>query len=289
MKQFADLHIHSTWSDGIHTPAELVVMAAACGLRAIAIADHDSVEGIDEALAAGVEAGVEVIPAVELSVEFRRFHDVHLLGYFIDHRDAGLREKLAAFRTKRDERGDAIIDRINRRLSRQGKLPISTADIPAVSGGALGRPHIARLLVARGLARDIQDAFENYLIPCNVPKQYFPMVDALAEIRKAGGISVLAHPPSISRDRGVLRDLLKELAGMGLDGLEVFSNMCFDDEMIFLEDLARSLDLVITGGSDFHGFEGDVAIGAGRGGLAIAYNVVSAMKNCRDRRFSPTS
>jgi predicted metal-dependent phosphoesterase TrpH len=287
MKQYADLHLHSIWSDGIHSPADLVAMAAARGLRAIAVADHDSVDGIDEALEAGARLAVEVVPAVELSVEHRRFRDVHLLGYFIDHRDAGLGTKLAEFRKKRDERGHAIIDRINRRLARQGRGSIPHDEVQALAGGALGRPHIAQALVARGFAHNIQHAFEAYLIPCDVPKQYFPMEEALAEIKRVKGIAVLAHPQSITRDRGAMRDIVGELAGMGLDGLEAFNNMCFDDDMIFLEELAASQNLVITGGSDFHGFEDDVEIGTGRGGLAVAWRLLEAMKRRRDEKYAP--
>ena len=125
MERYVDLHLHSIHSDGVRTPAELVEMAAKNGLRAIALADHDSVAGIDEALAAGERHGVEVIPAIELSVEFRRYHDIHLLGYFIDYRDEAFREKLVRFRARRDERGRAIIDRINARLSHEGREPIS--------------------------------------------------------------------------------------------------------------------------------------------------------------------
>jgi predicted metal-dependent phosphoesterase TrpH len=287
MKQYADLHLHSTWSDGVHSPADLVAMAATRGLRAIAVSDHDSVDGVDEALEAGARLDVEVVSAVELSVQYRRFRDVHLLGYFIDHRDTGLRAKLAEFRKRRDERGRAIIDRINKRLARQGKESISHDEIQVLAGGALGRPHIAQALLARGYATTVQHAFEAYLIPCDVPKQYFPMGEALAEIRRLNGIAVLAHPQSITRDRSAIRNIVGELAGMGLDGLEAFNNMCYDDDMIFLEDLAAALNLVITGGSDFHGFEDDVEIGTGRGGLAVAYRLVDAMKRQRDEKYAP--
>lgn len=289
MNQQADLHLHSIWSDGVHSPADLVTMAAAKGLRAIAVSDHDSVDGIDEALEAGTRLGVEVVPAVELSVEYGRFRDVHLLGYFIDHRDAVLRAKLSEFRTRRDERGHAIVDRINRRLTRQGKEGLSYDEVRAMTEGALGRPHIAQALVTRGYARTVQQAFENYLIPCDVPKKYFPMAEALAEIGRMKGIAVLAHPQSITRDRGLLREMLRELAGMGLDGVEALNNMCYDDDTSFLKELAASLHLVVTGGSDFHGFENDIEIGTGRGGLAVAYGLVEAMKRCRDEKRPPFS
>ena len=286
-ERYVDLHVHSVHSDGVRTPAELVGMAANNGLRAIALADHDSVAGIDEALAAGERHGVEVIPAIELSVEFRGYHDIHLLGYFIDYRDAAFQEKLARFRARRDERGHAIIDRINARLSREGRAAIPYQEVLALAKGALGRPHIAQVMVTRGLARDVQEAFDRYVVPCNVPKLYFPMAEALAEIRRIDGVSVLAHPLTISDDRRVLKGLLTELAAIGLEGIEVFNNMCYNDDMIFLESLARSLGLLKTGGSDFHGFENDIEIGSGRGGLAVAYQWVEAMKKLlaeRDER-----
>ena len=278
MERYVDLHLHSLYSDGVRTPAELVEMAAKNGLRAIALADHDSVAGIDEALTAGKRHGVEVIPAIELSVEFKGHHDIHLLGYFIDYRDEAFREKLVRFRARRDERGRAIIDRINDRLSHEGRETISYQEVLALAKGALGRPHIAQVMVTRGLARDVQDAFERYVVPCNVPKLYFPMAEALAEVRRINGVAVLAHPTTISPNRTVLKGLLSELAVIGLEGIEVFNNLCYNDDMIFLESLARSLGFLKTGGSDYHGFEDDIEIGSGRGGLAVAYHWVEAMK-----------
>ncbi|RII25222.1 MAG: phosphatase [Geobacter sp.] len=272
------MHLHSVHSDGVHTPTALVAMAVQKGLRAIAIADHDSVDGIDEALAAADGFDLEVISAVELSVEYQRFQDIHLLGFCIDHRDPAFREKLAEFRKRRDDRGRAIVTRINNRLARQGRRSIDYEEIARSAAGALGRPHIAMALIARGYAHDMQDAFVQYLIPCNVPKRYFPMAEALAEIHRIGGIAVLAHPPTITPDRMRLGGLVRELASMGLDGLEVFSNSCFEDTIIFLESLADELGLIMTGGSDFHGFEDDVEMGSGRGGLAVAYRLVTGLK-----------
>lgn len=284
MARYTDLHVHSVHSDGVHTPAALVAMAAEKGLQAIALADHDSVAGIDEALAAGARLGVEVIPAIELSVEFRGHHDVHLLGYFIDHLDAAFQEKLALFRARRDERGRAIITRINARLNQEGKGEISYEEVQALAAGALGRPHIAQVLIARGFARNVQDAFDRYVVPCNVPKRYFPMAEALAEIRRLHGVSVLAHPLTVTDNRVALKGVVTELATMGLDGIEVFNNMCYKDDMIFLESLAFRLGLVKTGGSDFHGIEDDVEMGSGRGALAVAYHWVEELKLRRAQR-----
>lgn len=278
MERYMDLHVHTCYSDGVHSPSEVVAMAAAKGLKAIAIADHDSVSGVDEAIAAGRRLGVEVVPAVELSIGFRNFHDVHLLGYFIDHRDAAFRAGLDEFSRVRDLRGKAIVDKINAKLANERNRAISYDEISNGVMGTLSRLHIARALVAGGMAKHVQDAFVRYLHPCDVPKRHFPVEEALAEIRRLKGVSVLAHPQSITTDRRILASLIGDMKRMGLDGVEVFNNLCYKDDMIFLECLCRDLDLAMTGGSDFHGNEDDVEIGSGRGGLAVAYRLLDRLK-----------
>jgi predicted metal-dependent phosphoesterase TrpH len=286
MERYMDLHIHTLHSDGIRSPTEIVEMASEKGLKAIAIADHDSVSGVGEALAAGKRLGIEVVPAVELSIEYKDFHDVHLLGYFIDYRDREFSSMLQKFRQTRDTRGKAIVEKINAKLSVERKIHISLDEVIDMAQGSLSRLHIARLLVDRGIARHVQDAFTRYLQPCDVPKRYFAMRDALDEIRRLKGVSVLAHPSSISDDRRILASLIRELAGMGLDGLEVFNNLCYKDDMIFFEELCRELGLVMTGGSDYHGYEDDVDIGIGRGGLAVAYHLLNPLKHISRLRGS---
>ncbi|WP_243373342.1 PHP domain-containing protein [Geotalea sp. SG265] len=273
-----DLHMHSTYSDGVYKPAELIAMAAAKGLKTIALADHDTVDGIDEALEAGRRHHVEVIPAVELSVQFETYKDVHLLGYLIDHRDSAFLRKLAEFRTIRDRRGQAIIANINQKLGQENKEIISYDEAMNLADGAFGRPHIARVLVNRGYARDMQDAFERYLIPCDEPKRYFPMDEALAEIDRLGGIAVLAHPTSVSEERKTLAAVIGKLAEMGLRGVEAHNNMCNADESAFLVRLAENLGLAVTGGSDFHGIEPGIEMGTGRGQLAIPHTLATALK-----------
>ncbi|MFZ3209258.1 MAG: PHP domain-containing protein [Geobacteraceae bacterium] len=286
--QYVDLHLHSIHSDGMCTPTELVMMAEAKELRAIALADHDSVDGIDEALAAGAKHGLEVIPALELSVAFRKQSDVHLLGYYIDHHDATLLAKLENFRGWRDERVKSIVDRINIRLQGRGKGEVSYEEVLASAKGAVGRPHIGRVLIAKGVASTMEDAFARFLGPCNEPKRYFPMHEALAEIKRVGGVSVLAHPSSITNNRKELHSLIRELADMGLGGVEVFNNRCCDDGTRFLETIATELGLTMTGGSDFHSFENDIEMGTGRGGLAVSYRCVEALReqHLRENRAS---
>ncbi|MEA5112714.1 MAG: PHP domain-containing protein [Geobacteraceae bacterium] len=287
MRQFMDLHIHTLHSDGVHTPSKIVAMAAEKGLKAVAITDHDSVSGVTEALEAGSGLGVEVVPAVELSIGYRNYQDVHLLGYFINHRDPSFSSKLREFRRAREVRAKAIVEKINAKLASERKGLITYDEVIDVSGEAMSRLHIARVLVDRGIARHVQDAFNRYLQPCDVPKQYFPLEEALGEIRRLGGVSVLAHPPSISEDRGVLASLIRDMAGMGLNGLEVFNNLCYKDDMIFFENLCLELGLAMTGGSDYHGYEDDVDIGIGRGGLAVAYRLLEPLRKIAANGSAP--
>jgi 3',5'-nucleoside bisphosphate phosphatase len=278
LEKYIDMHMHSIYSDGVYSPSELVAMAARKGLKAIALADHDSVSGIDEALAAGEEHGLEIIPAIEFSSSYKDYRDVHLLGYFIDYNDAALTVSLEQFRSRRDNRARAIVEKINIKLEVENKRTISYEDVMAIGQHAVSRLHIARLLVDTGAVKSIRNAFKRYLTPCDVPKQYFPLEEALAEIRRLNGIAVLAHPQSISNDRRILSSLIEECSHLGLDGIEVFNNLSYNDDMIYFGNLAKELGLLITGGSDFHGVEEDVEIGSGCGGLAVAYRLLEAMR-----------
>lgn len=285
MSRKIDLHVHSTFSDGIHTPTDLIRLALAHEVSVLALADHDSVDGIDEARSAAAATEIEIVPAVELSVEFREYHDVHLLGYLIDHHDETFRDSLRQFRLRRDERGRRIIDRINERLA-AGKLgTLRYEELTHSSEGALGRPHIARRLIAIGAVRTMQEAFDKYLEPCNVPKQYFPMEEALAEIRRIGGVAVLAHPTSISNDRTILRAVIMELAKMGLDGIEAFNNMGTSEDCSFLKGIGDSLGLLATGGSDFHGGDGALEIGMLHNGITVSDELLIPLRKRHDEIF----
>jgi len=283
MNELVDLHMHSTYSDGVRTPTELVAMAKGLGLKAIALADHDTVDGIDEALAAGAAQGVEVLPALEFSVAYGSFRDVHLLGYLLDHRDPQLQLILKEFRDRREARGEAIVGRINEKLATEGRAPISSTDAAALAGGALGRPHIAQVLMGRGYARDMQDAFVRYLLPCDVPKRYFPMDEALEMVQRLGGVAVLAHPTTITNDRETLTGIIDELSIMGLSGLEAYNNVCSEQESAFLRAYAEKKGLAWTGGSDYHGIEEGINMGTGRGTMAIPYSCVTELKRLKNR------
>lgn len=277
---FIDLHIHSNCSDGAFSPTELLQRASREGLTAVAIADHDSVAGIAEGVTAGMACGVEVIPAVELSVQFKSWQDVHLLGYGVEWTDTLFLQKLNSFRERREHRNEEILERVNEMLAEEGLTAIGLSEVLVFARDAIGRPHIARALLERGYVSNIEDAFKRYLVPCNVPKYYWPIQDAIQEIRRLGGIAILAHPTTVSSDRQVLRDVITELSESGLDGIEVFNNMAQPDEMEFLRRLADELGLLVTGGSDYHGIEEGLQMGRGRGGIRFSEYLLAPLRKC---------
>jgi len=278
-----DLHLHSIYSDGALAPAALVAEAAALGLRAIAVADHDNLDGIAEAMAAGLHHGVEVVPGVELSVVCGELRDMHLLGYAFDPQHAGLQEALVEFRAYRTNRSRLILERVNASLASGGKPPLDFAEVAARAGGTMGRPHIGQALLAAGHVRSMEEAFDRYLVPCNVPKRYFPVAEAIALVHEAGGCAVLAHPMLIGVAAAALPGLLDTLRGMGLDGMEVWCGGADNETVDRLLSMAHRKGLVATGGSDFHQSGAGPAMGRGLGNLRIPYACVERLKERAER------
>ena len=278
MPGYIDLHVHSNYSDGALSPAALVEEARRLDLSTIAIADHDSIAAVDQAARCAALTGIELIPAVELSVQYRVFQDVHLLGYGVDHTDGYFLATLNAFRQRRERRNEEILAMVNQRLNHEGRMTIALDEVLAHAGDAIGRPHIARALLERGYAKSVEDAFRRYLTPCNVPKSYWPMEEAIPEIRRLGGVSVLAHPTSISQDMTELWRIITELRQLGLDGIEVFNNQAQADEMEFLRRRAEEAGLLLTGGSDFHGIEVGQEMGRGRGGIRFSARLLAPIR-----------
>jgi len=241
-----DLHIHSTASDGTVAPADIVARATKMGLPAISLTDHDSVAGVSAALEAGTRLGITVIPAVELSagVDGR---SMHVLGYFIDHTDLVLTERLERLRAVRLDRAERMV----RALAAAG-YGIAIADVLLeADGGAVGRAHVARTLVARGYADSMPDAFDRFLghgRPFYVPKPVAAPAEVMRWISEAGGIAVLAHPAVSEVD-----DLIEGLAAEGLAGIEAYHRDHDQAERERYTALAARLGLIATGGSDFHG------------------------------------
>jgi hypothetical protein len=286
-KQLVDLHVHSTCSDGFYSPQELVAMARAKGLTALALADHDNVAGISAAQQAGVELGVEVLSAVELSTLWYDYYDMHLLGYGFNHEDPYLIRQLEEFQQFRSGRNRQIIERVNEKLADEQRQPLDPDAVSKLAGGSIGRPHIAQALREAGYVAHNEEAFIRYLVPCNVPKRYFPVDEAISLIHRSGGIAVLAHPPYITRDRQKLEKLVAELLPLGLDGIEAYNNGSTMEDSDWLIKLARKHQLIVTGGSDFHGDPGsNIEIGSGFRGMEIPYRCVEEIKQAQLRRHA---
>jgi hypothetical protein len=257
-----DLHAHTTASDGALAPAALVDLACRQGVGVLGITDHDTVAGVEEALAAGERLGVEVIPGVEISCHYQR-HEVHLLGYFIDHRHAALLERLAAWRQDRLRRLHEMVDR----LERLG-IRLDSRAILAKAHGAVGRPHVAMALVEGGHVASVEEAFDRFLADgkrAYVPRERVPVEEGIALVRTASGLPVLAHP-GIYRNDGMIHDL----AGKGLAGIEVLHSDHGDAAAARYRRMAARLGLLCTGGSDFHGLPGAAPQALGRPSLPLA-------------------
>jgi len=246
-----DLHTHSHYSDGSLSPRQLVELAKKRKLRAIALTDHDTVAGVAEALAGGKELGVEVVPGVEMSAQYPP-GTMHILGYYLRASHPELLEALTKLQRARAARNPKII-----RCLQDLGMEITTAEVLGLSSGQVGRPHIAKALVNKGYVSSIDEAFSRYLkkgAVAYVEKFRFPPKEAIAMIRRAGGIAVLAHPFTLGIEKpDELWQLVRELAEMGLEGIEVFYPDHTEEMAVIYEDVARRLGLVCTGGSDFHG------------------------------------
>lgn len=246
-----DLHTHSSVSDGTETPAELVRAAVAAGLGTVAITDHDSTAGWDEAFAAAAGTGITVVPGMELSTR-REWRSIHLLAYLVDPENLDLREETLRIREARLTRAESIVARL------AADFDISWADVAAqTSGGTtVGRPHIADALVARGAAADRSAAFRDILHPKfgYYEPHYAPdPLTAIGLVRAAGGVPVLAHPATRGIDEVISKENLGILVDAGLFGLELRHRENRPDAVARLVEHAEDFGLAITGSSDYHG------------------------------------
>lgn len=257
-----DLHTHSTASDGTDSPAALIHAAAAAGLDVVAITDHDTTRGWDEAEAA-LTPGLRLVPGAELSCQFERAGQppiaMHLLAYLFDAQNVALDQRLAGVCRDRIERAQRMVQ-----LMADDGLPISWAEIyEAADGGTIGRPHLARALVSAGVVDSVNAAFAGPLSwrsPYYVPKGDVPVFEAVSLVRAAGGVCVFAHPRR--RGRQVDDDGVAELAAAGLHGIEVDHPDHDPQARLELRTLAGDLGLVRTGSSDYHGSNKSTPIGA---------------------------
>ncbi len=261
--------MHSNFSDGYFAPARLIELAMEKGLHAVSLTDHDSLDGVGEFMAAGKEKGIETISGVELSAEFDG-RDLHILGYGVDPDNEGFQDVLRKFRDARHQRGIKIVEK----LKALG-IDIEPAEVLAKAcGGALGRPHIAAVLLEKGVVSRIGDAFDRYIAdggPAYVAKYKMTPSQAIEYVHAAGGLAFVAHP-------GIFLENMEEIEALvskGFDGVEVFHPSHKGNVTGELQEIARRRGLLMSGGSDFHGFNGKhMPVGA----VTVPYELLEKIK-----------
>jgi predicted metal-dependent phosphoesterase TrpH len=282
-----DLHTHSTVSDGSEPPARIVELAAAAGCSALALTDHDSLAGLDEAGRVAADLGVRLVPGCEVSCRKpspprgapRIEGSVHVLVYFVEAGDGPLQRELVKLREDRAVRNRELAARLEELGTR-----VTFEDVVAEAGdeAGVGRPHFARALVKAGAAEDIDDAFDRWLAdgrPGYVPKARLDPPDVARLAHESGGVAVLAHPLSTGLSFPHLERMVAELAEGGLDGIEAVYASYAPDQRANLRRMATRTGLVATGGSDFHGsFKPGLFVGTGRGDLNVPDEMLEALE-----------
>ena len=274
-----DLHVHSCCSDGSFTPEELVALAQSAGLSAFALTDHDTTDGIGQALLAAEGSGLEVVPGIEFSTRWLH-RDIHILGYYIDYRVQSFQETLHGFLAARDVRNRQMCERIRE----QTGIPVTVETLSGYFPDAvITRAHMAAWLADMGYVETRAVAFDKYLgehAPCFVPKTEVTPEDAIRLIRSHGGIPVLAHPLVYALSKKQLRQLVGSLKESGLKGIEAVYVLNRGSDEAFVRSLAEQYGLLVTGGSDFHGKnKPHIALGTGiKQSLAVPYELLEELK-----------
>jgi len=245
-----DLHIHSTASDGRYSPQEIIGKAAGLGLETIALADHDSIDGIAPALEEVRKLKrLQFIPGVEVSTDVPN-GEVHVLGYFIDYTSEELAAALARFRHSREGRAQGMIDRL-----KELGINLSWERVREIAGdGAIGRPHIAQAMLEKGYISSIKEAFDRYIArdgPAYVEREKMTPVEAVQLVLRNKGIAVMAHPFTVPEPEA----MIAELKAAGMAGIEAYYNGYTAEEIGQLIAMARNHELVVTGGTDYHGLD----------------------------------
>ena len=272
-----DLHTHSTVSDGSDPPGRIPELAAAVGCSAVALTDHDRLDGLDEAGARAAQVGVELVPGCEISCA-NAPGTMHLLVYFVEPGEGALQDELAGLQEARGNRNVVLVERLQ-----ELGLPVSVDEVEAESGGTgTGRPHVAAVLVAKGVVGSVQEAFDVWLAkgrPGYVERPRLEPAHAMTLARRSGGVPVLAHPLSLQLAPAELDARVGELAGLGLAGLEALYGRYAPEERRDLASLADRHGLAVTGGSDHHGtYKPDLQVGVGRGDLAVPDDLLETLR-----------
>ena len=265
---FADLHLHTNFSDGTYTPEELAGHAGRLGFKAVALTDHDTMEGCERMATACQAGGIEFVPAAELTTEHGG-HELHMLGYFLDAKNPKLSKDLAQFQSVRRQRIVEMVERLNAL-----NIPIQVeAVFTLASCHSPGRPHVARTLVQGGWCASLDEAFERFLKkgkPAWVPKFKISATDAIALIHQAGGLAVMAHPGLNHTD-----EIIPDLVAAGMDGIECFHSKHSTSMTQRYLEIADNHRLLVTGGSDCHGMsKGKPLIG----GIKVPYECVERLR-----------
>ncbi len=277
MEKYIDLHTHSLMSDGSMTPAEVVREAKRAGLAAIALSDHDTVDGVKEAIAEGEKIGIEVVPAIEFSVQSET--ETHILGYYTDIENPKLAKALESIIETRKFRNRETCRKLNE-LGFDVTLDEANAIAP---NGFIGRAHFAKLLADKGYTKSVSEGFRLYLengkyAYCG--KQSMTDEEAVRLIKDCGGVAFVAHVHLTKKSDAELRDFLIRLKACGLDGIEGYYTEYTPDMQAKYQALAKELGLIISGGTDFHAqMKPHISIGTGTGNLRIPYSVLETIKS----------
>ena len=279
-----DLHAHTTASDGSLAPSELVALAKGIGLRALAVTDHDTVDGLPEAVAAAGDAQIELIPGIELAVEYP-YGRLHVLGFWVRFDSPALTGRLQQLKVNRARRNELMLEKM-----RGLGLPVTMEDVLAESGGGVvARPHMAMALVRKGVVPSVREAFRLYLgdgAPAHVPKEKFGPKEAFDLIHSAQGIAVIAHPMTLNLPPEQVPAEFARLKHEGLDGVECFYSQFTDEQSTFFLAAARATGLQPSGGSDFHGASRpEIELGNVINGAPAPYEMLDGLKRAHARRF----
>lgn len=278
--RYVDLHVHSNASDGTLTPSEVVHLALQKNLAAIALSDHDTVKGVPEAISAAEGTTLEIVPATELSCYYQNV-EIHVLGLFVDYKDADFQAKLEELEQERMQRNLDMIA-----LFQRDNISITLEELQAGNPrSVITRAHFARVLVEKGYCKDKNAAFDRYVgvgCPYYLPKPQITPELSLPLITKAGGIPILAHPMLYKLGYRQVEELIQYLIPLGLKGIEAYHSSNNISQSDKLRSLALKYHLVVSGGSDFHGAnKPDIELGTGRGGLRITESILDAIKQLR--------
>jgi len=281
VSSLVDLHTHSTASDGVYSPSELLQRAHGVGLQVLALTDHDSTNGVEEAIQAAQEFNITLIPGIEINTDGSG-GEVHVLGYFPEYHRAAFQAALQVLRDARVRRGERMVERLNE----QG-VHISWERVRQLAHGSVGRPHIAEALIEDGYVKTMPEAFDKYLCtgcPAYVPRYKLTVEDAIHLIASANGLPVVAHPADLLNS-GQLRSWLPRLCKIGLVGLETYYGQYTPETVSELRRLADQYQLIPTGGSDFHG---PGIHPTPLGGRSVPYESVERLKTLATSRQGKT-